>query len=116
MSDIRLDHNHDIYINGGNLELVSDVDETVQLIKQTLKFFKGEWFLDETLGIPYFELMEKPINIELIKSVLIATIAKIPNVLAIEKFELDYLGTTRQLNINFTLKVGNNIISMNEVI
>ncbi len=45
----------DITIENGNLAFVSEEEAMVQKINCALKLFLAEWFLDETIGVPYFE-------------------------------------------------------------
>ena len=46
----------DIYLDAnGDLALVDDGEEVAQHVKQRLDFFQGEWFLDQSLGLPWFQ-------------------------------------------------------------
>ena len=64
MSDLKLtlavDANNenvgDLYLENGTVALTATLAETVaQLIRRSLLLFKGEWFLDPTQGIPWFQ-------------------------------------------------------------
>lgn len=53
--DIKLDGNHDLAVKNGQLVLLSGVNLVAQQIKIALKTFLGEWFVDNSLGVPYFD-------------------------------------------------------------
>lgn len=53
--DLALDPNGDLAIAGGDLVLVRGADAVAQRIRIRLRLFLGEWFLDESAGLPYFE-------------------------------------------------------------
>ena len=59
----------------GQLVTVSGSDYIAQKTKQILLLVKGEWFLDTTIGIPYFQsiLIKNP-DIPLIESILVNAI------------------------------------------
>ena len=39
----------------GNLSVASGSDAVRQIVAQHLQFFYGEWFLDRSAGVPYFD-------------------------------------------------------------
>ena len=55
MTTIKLNSDGDLDFSSGGLELLEGVDEIVQKLDTRLQFFLGEWFLDQRLGIPYYE-------------------------------------------------------------
>jgi hypothetical protein len=62
MSDIKLDDSGDIDLTNMSMTLVTGQEAIAQEIRISMRFFKGEWFLDTRIGIPYFQsiLGEKP--------------------------------------------------------
>lgn len=88
MTDLKLDDNHDLLIRDGRLVLVEGANQTAQQIKIALLTFFGEWFMDTTIGLPYFEQV-------LIKS---PEKAKIENVF--RKKILDVANVKRMLAMN----------------
>lgn len=55
-TDIRLNNLHDLDITSGDLELFTRVEDlAVQMVKTNLLLYKGEWFRDIDLGIPYVQ-------------------------------------------------------------
>ena len=55
MSDILLNSDGDILIEGNDLQLSTGVEAMQQHLSQRLKTFLNEWFIDKRTGIPYFE-------------------------------------------------------------
>lgn len=53
--DLKLDDDDDLVVEGDDLALVEGVEGTKQAVKIGLRFFLGDWFLDESDGIPFFE-------------------------------------------------------------
>ena len=61
-ADIGADNptEHDLYLEGGDLQTIDDSEATAQGIKTRLLFFKGESFEDQREGVPYYqELLRK---------------------------------------------------------
>lgn len=57
MKDLKLDTTtNDLIVNGA---LVVDKDHVRQALKIRLQFFLGEWFLDLTAGVPYYQTIFK---------------------------------------------------------
>ena len=46
---------NDISIKGGKIALANGNAETVQRVKMRLQWLVGEWFLDTTKGLPWFQ-------------------------------------------------------------
>jgi len=60
MSDLKLDSSGDLLINNNLLELTDTIEEdTSQRLSIKLKTFRGEWYLDLSEGIPYFQRIFK---------------------------------------------------------
>ncbi|MEX4399579.1 hypothetical protein MZA86_01045 [Haemophilus influenzae] len=55
MIDLKLSGQHDLMIKDRKLVLVDGVNQKAQQIKVVLLTFLGEWFLDTTIGLPYFD-------------------------------------------------------------
>lgn len=103
MGDIKLDPDGDIFIEDDDLVLVEGVDAIAQDVEIRLTFFLGEWFLDTRLGVPYFEkiLGQKPVRVEVVKSILRKAIMTTPGMKGIADFTVDFDGLTRKLSVSF---------------
>jgi len=88
-------------------------EEIVQSLKQNLKTFLGEWFLDLSIGLPYIQIIfKKGTPPEVIDAALKNVIIKTEGVNTLNRFDdLDLNTATRGLNVNFDVTTinGNNI-------
>jgi hypothetical protein len=115
MMDFLL-QNNDIKIVNGDLALCpTDKEATAQAIIMRLKTLAGEWFLDETLGIPYFQrIFGRKQSEQFIRNLLMNSIQTLSGVETISDFRA-YLKDDRTMTINFRalLKDGS-AININE--
>ena len=87
----------------GTIKMVSDGDEVCQQVRTRLLFYLGEWFLDTSVGIPYFqEVFTKPAIISLVESRLKDEIISTPGVLSLDSFATNFNSTTRALTVSFS--------------
>jgi hypothetical protein len=100
--DLKLDNNGDLAIESGDFVLLDGVDAIAQDCDVRLNFSQGEWFLDQRLGVPYFQkiLGQKP-RISAVTQIIQDAILTTPGILSISDFRIDYNGTTRLLSIEF---------------
>jgi len=89
---------HDLVYSSGNFQMVRNLDERIQKVKQRYLEFFGEWFLDNTRGVPYFQfIFVKNSNIDLVNSTLMDVALSVPGILQLNSFALDYDDLSRQL-------------------
>jgi len=108
--DIKLNDDHDIDLTNNVVSMVTGVEEIRQLLKQRLQLFYGEWFLDQSKGVPYFQtIMQKNVSRDTISAIFKKTITETPGVLNITKFDFSYDNLNRRMTINFgvTTQSGN---------
>ena len=112
--DLMLDSNSDLAIENGDLQLTDGKQTLEQRIKRALLTFKGEWFLDEDIGIPYFqEILGQKNSIEAIKAIFVDAILKIEGVQELKDLKIKLNNEERGLGINFTiLDIDNNLIEI----
>jgi hypothetical protein len=80
----------DLRVEGGVVQLVRDADAIAQEVRVTLRWWRGEWFLDTSAGMPYLEqLLGKGISEETIREMLTARIEAVPGVGHVESIEID---------------------------
>lgn len=79
---------------------------TTQKLRSRLRFFLGEWFLDQRLGVPYFEqvFIENP-DISLLTTLYRRIIIGTVGVGAIEKLNLRFDRKARTLFVTFTVRL-----------
>jgi hypothetical protein len=96
---------NDLSIVNFDLTLTTGADLTVQKIKQTLQLFLGEWFLNDTVGIPYFsEMLDKGKSLTRIQTLYIRALQTIPEILEILEFNINEDRAKRTLNIDFKVR------------
>ena len=59
-----LGDDNDILLNGDEIAVVTDGDETAQAIQTRLRTFEGESFINQNYGIPYFQALNNANNVE----------------------------------------------------
>lgn len=93
----------DLAIEGGDLVwLRGGPREVRQRIMARLRFFKGEWFLDTRLGIPYFQnVLVKSPNLPAIGAMLRRAILTTRGVIELVSFDLRFNETDRSLALTF---------------
>ena len=92
----------DLSMTNNQLDLVTGQEEIRQLSIQTLKTFLTEWFLDTTIGIPYFDIFEKGVNADAIEALFITEILETLGVVRLLDFELTIPDlATRELQLDY---------------
>lgn len=117
MPALKLDENNDLAIENNNLVLIDGSDLVKQLIIQRLKTFLGEWFLDKSVGIPYFQdiLIKNP-NANVVTTLIKNEILKAEGVIELDSFSTDFNDGARQLSISFSVRTEDGIIRINNFI
>jgi hypothetical protein len=118
MTDIALDLNptsptyRDVKRVAGDLLIVDGTQAILQNILQTIGIFKGEWFLNNTIGIDYFgSVLVKNPNPAAINAIFQSQILNVAGVLSLTAYSFVPNYTTRQLNISFTAQTTQGIIN-----
>lgn len=112
--DLLLDENGDLKISYGDLQLTGDENTVKQRIKLALLTFKGEWFLNEDLGIPYYqEILGQKNSLDSIKSIFIDAIQRIDGVKELQSLNIKLDDSSRNILIQFAvIDRNNNLIEM----
>ena len=73
-----------------------------QSIQLELRTFRGEWFLDTTAGVPYFQEVFGPKKRELgeVDSIIKAAIMRVPEVNRILAYESSFADATRKFTVS----------------
>lgn len=115
MKDLLLDLlENDLRVDTFNLSLVDGLDYIRQKLQIRLQFFYGEWFLDTTQGIKYFdEIFIKNPTLSRVQSILKAAITDTPGVNELLKMECSIDNARRKLLVTFTVNTtyGNTTMS-----
>lgn len=99
--NLKLDSNHDIIIGRGATR-IGGVEQVAQLVKCRLLALLGEWKLDETVGIPWFEsIFTKNARVSDIQATIANIIRSTNGVQQLISIEVDPDFRERTLSISF---------------
>lgn len=98
MFTLAVNDSNDIYIDEkGNIATANNLEALKQKIKQRLKLFYSEWFLDTTRGVPYFQnILGEDINQSLAAQIITTEIQKEPDVTSVENVNFGLNDLTRK--------------------
>lgn len=105
MVDIALDplDESDILYENSDFQLVDGAEAIRQHVLIRLRFFQGEYFLDQKLGVPYFQqILGKGISLPVVRSLIQETIIETPGINEITSFDLVYNSASRSISITFS--------------
>lgn len=93
---------NDIFVAAdGQLATVRDAEAVGQHVRQRLKTFTGEWFLDTAAGVPWLdEILGKQYDPALAESVTKAEVLDTEGVTSIESFAVRFTRASRGLIID----------------
>lgn len=98
--DVLLDTTtHDLNFVDADLVLSADV---AQAVKINLLFVQGDWFLNRSAGLPYFEkIFVKTPNLDHVAAIFRRAIVDTPGVGEIIRFVIDFDANTRTLTLDW---------------
>jgi len=97
-----LNSNNDIFVKNGGFAIVTNGAQAVQHLRTRLRFFSGEWFLDLTVGVEYYQqILKKPFDMAKVEALIKSEILNTPDIEKLTRFESSFNGETRKLTINF---------------
>lgn len=101
--DLLLDQlTYDLKIGKQDLSLATESDELAQHLGIRLRFIQGEWFLDTTTGIPFFEsIWIKNPDINFVDDVLKSAILETDGVTELIEFESTFDNLQRTYTVTF---------------
>lgn len=105
MKDITLDSfSHDVVILAGDLRIADNIP---QHIKQRLLTILGEWFLDLSIGLPWFdEILGKHQDLSQVEALIKTCITETPGVSELVSFSVEGSETQeRTANIQFSVRL-----------
>ena len=113
MSTLKLAGSNDIEISDNTLKIITDIEEIAQLLKTRLKLYRGEWFLNTTVGVPWLQEILGKVNTKNgIESIIKDEILKTPGVKSLEAFELDIDASERLLTVTFKVNTESGILDI----
>lgn len=97
---------HDIvYVNGGCMVTYSPQEVVAQRLKIALATFLGEWFLDTSIGIPYFQqILGQKRSKDAIDVIFQTAISALENVEQLVSFSSTFDSRTRSYDLTFSVR------------
>lgn len=96
----------DLDLSTGDLVLIDGPESIAQHLRIRLRFFLGEWYLDQRVGIPYFQtIFLKGAKYDVIREIFRKAIVNTPGVIEVLNLELEYIDTERLLRVTFDARV-----------
>ena len=101
--DLALDGNGDLDLSDNEAHLVDGDDAIVQHAQIRLRLFRGEWFLDTRVGMPYYEqILVKNPDLVVVRALFRRAILETPGIEEITAFDLQFDASTRRMRLTFT--------------
>lgn len=87
MKDLKLDTNHDLAVESGDLQFVTDGTEVAQNWRVRMYWLLGEWYYNQNLGLPWLQQMFRQSVTPIQKrQLIIDTTLSTPGVVSIREF------------------------------
>ena len=111
--DLKLSDSNGLLISNGDFQLTSTLGEMCkQSLAITLNTWKGEWFLDNNLGVPYLQqIIGTARKKDIVDKVLLAQIADNEYVDSIKSYTSSEDRANRYYNATFTVVVGEDTVT-----
>lgn len=102
----------DIFLDAGQIVLTASEEEaTMQRLRSRFQFFRGEWFLDTRVGVPWFQrILVKGSNERVNRSIFRQIIEGDPGVAALLSLGYSLNRRTRELDVSFTARLRTGVI------
>ena len=86
MITLSVDENNDTFLDqNGNVATVDNAESLRQRLIERLSTFLGEEFIDETIGVPYFEqILQSGANINVVSNIITNEILKESEVIRVQ--------------------------------
>lgn len=102
MSQLSMTDAGDLELSQNKFSIVTGIDEIRQRCIQNLRTFLGEWFLDTTIGVPYFQaILVKNPQENVVDTFLKNEILSTPGVVELLEYDADFDSSIRTLNVTF---------------
>lgn len=81
---------------------LTTLDTLEQRIRTRLQTFRGEYYLNEALGVPYYEeVLRKNPDVPSVRALLLAELLRVPGVKSAKRFTVEFNTATRSFQIDF---------------
>lgn len=119
-SDLKLDLDrtspnvNDLVLVNGDLALIGSKEGIRQNCLQRLRTYFGEWFLDVTIGVPYYQqILVKNPDQGKIDAVFVNTIINTPGITALTNYSFFFDPVARVLRVSFKALTTDGVVTYN---
>lgn len=96
---------HDLRLTNGHLTFLEGHEAIAQKVKIRLWFFRGEWYLDQREGIPYWtRLFVKDPDLPALEAMFRRVIQGTPGIAIVDRLTLELDRATREASLSFAAK------------
>lgn len=83
--------------------LIRGAEAVAQRLMVRLRWIKGEWYLDQNQGVPWFEILlgQKNPDVRLVEGIIRQAILSTPGVTSVQEISVTYDPTTRHASLAF---------------
>lgn len=101
----------DLDLSTGNLRLETNVAQvTAWKLSNLFGMFKGEWFLDQRVGVPYFQyVMVSNPNLRLIGNIFTQVALAAPGVASVSDVSLNFTPRNRTLDVEIAAQTNEGV-------
>lgn len=101
--DVKLDpYSSEIVLVAGSPVFISGIEAIAQAARCNLRLFLGEWFDDETEGVPYLQRILDKGGAAFAGSAITARLLKSPGISRVPQLAVDFDAATRALTVDFS--------------
>ena len=105
MKDLLLDSNNDLSIQDGDLALTQTSQQSIaQTCKIRLQTLKGEWFLNESIGVPYLDILGRKVSDQHVSHVVRESLNNIEGVKEVTSINTQYRANNRTLSLSYKIE------------
>jgi len=105
--DLLLDSSNDLVIENGDFVFARGIDAVAQSCRIALQMFEGEWFLDQSVGIPYWQqiLGFKPaIAMRAARLAFTSELRAVSGVLDVVQMDITYDNVLRSMSVTWQVR------------
>ena len=107
----------DFVIENNSLVEIDGLEAIRQHMTIRFQIFFGEWFLDTSIGVPWFrDVLVKNPSFNVVMQVLKDVILDTPGVLQIITFEFDYTEGTREVSLDFQALTTEGVLDFSQIV
>ncbi len=111
------DQTGDLVMVNGNFVIVDGIDAIKQALLCRFRTFLGEWFLDTSLGVPYFEkiLIKSPI-FAVVNEILKTVVLNTPGVVGLIFFQFAFDTAARHATLQFSAITTDGVLHFSQTV